>query len=237
MARTITHKLENDETSPAMFGEKEHLEVAQNKTFTQTIFESLTEREASVGEVKLLDLILNLSFDHGPNSPSAIKTIETTKEGEGMGKAVGEGVEEINERHGGAGEPLMKALYQIKNGEITAKDYVVEMIAKGERIPGLGHRVYKQSLPSKDGKEIDPRAQLIFEKAQRFGIEREFIIRIKEIRDEYYKQNGKYLTVNIDGAIAAILCGFGLKPEVGIAVFIIARALGLAGHYINTKNS
>ena len=70
MAITVTH-IDNDETKPALFGEDDHLDVSKNLTFTEMIFEMLTERKPSPAEVKLLDLILNLSIDHGPHAPSA----------------------------------------------------------------------------------------------------------------------------------------------------------------------
>ncbi len=235
MARTITHKITDDETTPAMFGSADHLEYAQSHSFTQMIFATLTERAASEQEVKLLDLILNLSIDHGPNAPSSSKTIEVAEQEFGMGEAVGAGIQEINERHGGAGEPLMEMMYRIAKGS-TVEEEVQRFLESGQRIPGLGHRVYKQSLPSNDGKEKDPRAQLIFDKADEMGLGRDFIKIVKEIRDELYKQSGTYLTVNIDGAIAAVLCGFGLDPKAGIAVFIIARTPGLCAHYINAES-
>src|SRR3989344_4634155 len=105
MARTITH-IDNDESKPALFGENDLLDVAQKTTFTQIIFEMLTEREPSEAEVKLLNLILNLSADHGPNAPSAAATISATKEGKTMGESVGAGMDQIGDRHGGAGGPL-----------------------------------------------------------------------------------------------------------------------------------
>jgi hypothetical protein len=44
MARTITHQDENNEATPAMFGESEHLEIVTQKTFPELIFELLTEK-------------------------------------------------------------------------------------------------------------------------------------------------------------------------------------------------
>ncbi len=226
MAKTITHKIGNDETTTAMFGDQDHLEYAQGHSFSQTIFEALVERQPSENETKLLDLILNLSFDHGPNSPSSSKTIEEAKEGEAMGEAVGEGIEQINEHHGGAGEPLMEALYRIKNEEFRIQNYVEQNIQGGKRVPGLGHRVYKDK---------DPRAELIMEKALQLGVGGDFIGVIREIRGEVEKQTGKSLAVNIDGAIAAVFCGFGLEPKAATAIFIIARTVGLTAHYMDSS--
>lgn len=231
MARTITHE-DNDETKPALFGDVDLLEVAKKSTFTQMVFEVLTERQPAEAEVKLLDLILNLSIDHGPNSPSAVATIAASKDGKTMGESVGLGLAQIGDRHGGAGGPLMEILYKLKESkesdESKVKQLVEEYINEGKRIPGLGHRVYK---------DIDPRAQLIMKTAEENGIGEDYIKIIKKLRDEFEKQSGKSLPINIDGAIAVVFCGFGLKPELGIAVFLIARTPGLCGQFLNSKRT
>ncbi len=225
MAKTITH-VDDDETKPALFGEKDLLDTAKSISFTQMIFEMLTEREASEAEIKLLNLILNLSSDHGPNAPSAVATIQATKDGKTMGESVGLGMAQIGDRHGGAGGPLMEILYRVKSQESSIKEIVEENLREGKRIPGMGHRVYK---------DLDPRAQLIMKTAVDNGIGEEFVKNVNAIRDELEKQSGKSLPVNIDGAIAAVFCGLGLKPEDGIAIFIVARAPGLCAHFINNS--
>ncbi len=225
MAITITH-LEDDETKPALFAGRDHLEMAQSSSFTQMIFEMLTERKPNEAEVKLLNLILNLSADHGPNAPSAVATISATKEDKTMGESVGLGMAQIGDRHGGAGGPLMEILYRVQGKGYRVQELVEEYLKEEKRIPGMGHRVYK---------DMDPRAQLIMNTAVENGVGEEFVKMVNEIRDELEKQSGKSLPVNIDGAIAAVFCGFGLKPELGIAVFIIARAPGLCAHFINNS--
>lgn len=225
MAKTITH-IDNDETKPAMFGDKDLLETAKSKTFTEMVFEVLTEKEPTESEVKLLNLILDLSIDHGPNAPSAAATIESAKEGKTMGESVGDGMAQIGDRHGGAGGPLMEILYRVKREALSVKDIVEEYLKEDKRIPGLGHRVYK---------DVDPRAQLIMNTAVENGVGAEYVDIVNQLRDDMEKQSGKSLPVNIDGAIAAVFCGFGLKPELGIAIFIIARAPGLCAHFINNS--
>jgi citryl-CoA lyase len=225
MARTITH-IDNDETKPALFGDRDHLETAKSLTFSQMIFEVLTERSPSEAEVKLLDLILNLSVDHGPNAPSAVATINAAKENKTMGESVGQGMAQIGDRHGGAGGPLMEILYRVQGTVDSVQNIVKKHLEDGKRIPGMGHRVYKDK---------DPRAQLIMDTALENGVGEEYIKIVNALRDELEKQSGKSLPINIDGAIAAVFCGFGLKPELGIAVFIIARAPGLCAHFINNS--
>lgn len=224
MAKTITH-IDNDETKPALFGAQDLLEFAQKNSFTEMVFEMLTERKPSEAEVRLLNLILDLSADHGPNAPSAVATIESAKSGKTMGESVGDGMAQIGDRHGGAGGPLMEILYRAEKGE-SVKSIVAEKLAEGKRIPGMGHRVYK---------DLDPRAQLIMKTAVDNGIGQEYVEIVNQIRDELESQSGKNLPVNIDGAIAAVFCGMGLKSEHGIAIFIVARAPGLCAHFINNS--
>ena len=46
---------------------------------------------------------------------------------------------------------------------------------------------------------------------------------------------GKPLPINVDGAIAALLCDLGIPPEIGNAFFIISRVPGLVAHVHEEK--
>ncbi|KKW27873.1 MAG: Citrate synthase [Candidatus Kaiserbacteria bacterium GW2011_GWB1_52_6] len=225
MAITVTHKKEGDETSPAMFGEHELLEYSNKVNFPELVFESLTGTAPIPAQAKIFSLILNLCFDHGPGSPSATATIAATKEGKSMGEAVGAGIAEINDRHGGAGEPLMKILYDVHAGKADIKGIVEHYAQEGKRMPGFGHRVYK---------DVDPRAQMLLNVARENNVGAGFIDELEKLHHELNAQLGKNLPINIDGAIAATLCSLGIYPEVGKAVFIIARAAGLCAHFLNS---
>ncbi len=223
MSKTVIH----NESGEAKFGEQDHLQLARTATFSALIFELLSEKSPSKEELQLFDLMLNLSIDHGPDAPSAAATIQAAKEGKEVGEAVGVGVAQINDQHGGAIEPVMEALYRIQSAEFRIQNFVEDYIREDKKISGLGHRIYKDK---------DPRTELIFQTAEKLNIGEEYIQTIKEIRDEFQKQSGKSLVINIDGAIAAILCGFGWPSKLGKAVFIIARTPGLCGHFLNTKS-
>jgi citrate synthase len=47
--------------------------------------------------------------------------------------------------------------------------------------------------------------------------------------------SGKSLPINVDGAIAAVLCDLEISPEIGNAFFIIARIPGLVAHIHEEK--
>lgn len=219
MAKTITHSENNN----ALWGSEDHLQASQDKSFAQMVFELLSEREPSDSEAKIFELILNLSIDHGSDTPSAVKVIEVAHRGKVISESVAAGILEINDSHGGAIEPAMRMLRRIKNNELAIMDLVKNAINDDGRLPGYGHRIYKDQ---------DPRAQLILKKLKENGLQEYKNIAL-EIEKELETQKGKKLPLNIDGAIAVALCEFGWNPRLGKAVFIIARTPGLCGQYLN----
>ena len=52
----------------------------------------------------------------------------------------------------------------------------------------------------------------------------------RAVEKELESSLGKSLPINVDGAIAAVLCELGISPEIGNAFFIIARVPGLVAH-------
>src|SRR3989344_2394462 len=109
MAKTIKH----DETGKALFGESDYLEVSQTRSFVSLIFELLSEKIPSLEEEKVFELILNLSIDHGSDTPSAEAVISAAKTGKNISESVAEGILQINDIHGGAIEPAMRVFKNI----------------------------------------------------------------------------------------------------------------------------
>ncbi len=56
MTKTITH---SDDNTKSFFGDEDHLEAAQARSFSQMIFELLCEQKPTPQQASLFDLILN----------------------------------------------------------------------------------------------------------------------------------------------------------------------------------
>ena len=220
MAKTVTHK--ND---LPYFGKDALLTIAPKRLFSEMIFELLSGKRPSISQEKLFETILNISIDHGGETPSAIETIKSAKDGKTISESVASGILQINDLHGGAIEPAMELLYRANREKLTAKSIVQEYIKQEKRIPGFGHRIY----------EVDPRSQLLFKMAKKEKISQTYINIALSIEKELKAAKGKALPVNIDGAIAAILCAFGWDTKLGKAVFIIARTPGLCAQFLNVS--
>lgn len=219
MAKTITHQ-----ENVAFWGTEDHLQAVQNRSFASMIYELISEKTPTESQAGIFELILNLSIDHGTDTPSAVATIEAAKAGKDMGEAVGLGISQINDSHGGAMEKAMEFMLKVKNEGLDIKHEVKQIMNNGERLAGFGHRIYK---------DVDPRAELIINQLENAGMGEEYIHIARGIESALEEIKGTKLVLNIDGAIAVALLAFGWDPKLGKAVFISSRAAGLTGQYLN----
>lgn len=222
MTKTVIHKNEIP-----YFGEEELLKIAPNRSFASMIYETLSGKKPTEEQSELFETILNISIDHGPDTPSAIEVIKNANEGKLITQSVAAGILQINDYHGGAIEPCMELFYRIKKEKLDVKIVVREYLSLDKRIPGFGHRIYT----------VDPRSQLLFKLAKAKKVSQDYINLAQEIVLELKKAKGKDLPVNIDGSIAAILCAFDWEPRLGKAVFLSARVPGLCAQYLNNTKS
>ena len=103
----------------------------------------------------------------------------------------------------------------------SAEEIVAHAIKDKEKLAGYGHKVYKDEVP---------RTAAIFAKAKELGISQTNIQKAIAIGQEFEKQSGKNLPINIDGAIAAIISELGFDWRLGKAVFVLGRMPGLIAH-------
>ncbi len=98
------------------------------------------------------------------------------------------------------------------------------MKGRGKRASGFGHRVHTK----------DPRTGRLFGLAEELELAGPHCPDRPDDR-ERLRQSGKPLPINVDGAIAAVLCDLGIPAEIGNAFFIIARVPGLVAHIHEEK--
>ena len=221
MPITISH---SDRDEP-LFQNVDFISKCKDTGLASMIFEMLSERVPLPKEAEIFELILKLSIDHGPNTPSSIPVILSAKAGETISYSVARGIEKIDDSHGGAGENAMRLFYKIKENNLKVGDVISEYVKNKIRVPGFGHRLYKS----------DKRAQIILKETEQIAQGSDYSKLSREIESTLEKETSKSLPINIDGALAVFLCAFGFKPELAKAVFIIARTPGLCAHYFNNK--
>ncbi len=193
------------------------VELMKSHGFTDVIFLLYTGKLPTDDERSLLDALLVAAAEHGVEVPSLYVPRVSVASGNSVHTAMAAGVLAIGEDHGGAGEA---AAYLLSRKE-DAQTLVDEYIANDERLPGFGHRTYK---------EEDPRATVIYEKAKQAKVPLAAFEKACEIEAAIAKAKGKKLPLNIDGAFAAAVLALGMDPRAAKALFVVARVAGMGAH-------
>lgn len=197
-------------------------------SFAQAIFLVLTGEMPSPEVGKLVDAIFVSSVDHGASPPSVLSARTAASTGAELNAAIASGVLAISRYHGGAIEEGMRLFYEIakraetegKKEQDVTREVLAEMRDNGKRASGFGHRIHTQ----------DPRTNKLFGLAEELKLAGKHIKIARMVEAHLESTLGKALPINVDGAIAAVLCDLGIVPEIGNAFFIIARVPGLVAH-------
>ncbi len=202
-------------------------------TFAQAIFLVLKGEMPTPKAGKLIDAILVSSIDHGASPPSVLTSRTVASTGAELNSAVAAGVLAISKYHGGAIEQGMNLFIRISslmdekglNDDQATEEVLTEMKKKGKRASGFGHRIHTQ----------DPRTKKLFSLAEELGFSSKFVSIALSVEKHLEKKLDKPIPINVDGAIAALLCELGISPEIGNAFFIIARVPGLVAQVHEEK--
>jgi citrate synthase len=203
-------------------------------TFSQAIYLVLKGEMPSVEVGKLIDAIFVSSVDHGASPPSVLTARTVMSTGAELNSAVAAGVLAISRYHGGAIEEGMKLFLEIArrmdakglDEEDAVREVLLEMKERKQRASGFGHRLHTQ----------DPRTVKLFNLAGELRLAGRHIRIALAVEKILAKQMVRPLPINVDGAIAAVLCDLDIPPEIGNAFFIIARVPGLVAHVHEEKN-
>ncbi len=182
---------------------------------------------------KMIDAILVSSVDHGTTPPSALTAITVASTGAALNASVAAGILAISQFHGGAIEECMRILikamdYKKANNCSSveaAHQIITEYRNSKKRLSGFGHRLHTD----------DPRTKKLFSMADELKIAGEYISLAKDFETELENSLGKKLPINVDGAIAALLCEMEFDVTFANAFFMIARVPGLVAHIYEEK--
>ncbi len=202
-------------------------------TYPQMVYLLIKGELPSKNVGQMIDAILVSSVDHGVTPPSCQAAVTVASTGATLNAAIASGILAINEFHGGAIEKSMRILQTavrlMKEEKIgadeAARKIVGSYLEDKKKIMGYGHRVHTD----------DPRTKKLFDLAAEYGLSGPYIEMCQAIRKALLDLAGKNLPINVDGAIAAVLCEIDLPSELANAFFIMARLPGLLAHINEEK--
>lgn len=193
-------------------------DLVKKYTFSQSIFLLFTGRLPKKNEARIFDALLTSAIDHGPGTASALTARISASAQNDIHTSLAAGILGFGQRHGIATQNAMEFLCAVAHDkDVTISEVVLAYKQAKQRIPGYGHRVLKKDHRSTTLLAIAKKEKIFGEHCQvALAVEKELI-----------KVSSKPLPLNVDGAMAAILCDMGFTPIQGIAVFLAARVPGL----------
>ncbi|KAL1411666.1 ATP citrate lyase subunit 1 [Vanrija albida] len=190
---------------------------------------------------KFIEMVLQLTADHGPAVSGAMNTIITARAGKDLISSLVAGLLTIGDRFGGALDGAAAEFSRGVNSGLSPREFVDSMRKANKLIPGIGHKIKSKTNP-------DLRVVLVVDYVKKhFPSHRtlDFALAVEDVTT----QKSSTLILNVDGAIAASFCdlltGCGAFTEEEATeylrngtlngLFVLGRSMGFIGHYLDQK--
>src|SRR5262245_21139681 len=195
----------------------------------------LTGEPPDAERVRALETYLNTVVDHGLNASTfTVRVIIST--GSDLVSAIVGGLGALKgPLHGGAPGPALDMVFEIGTAD-RAEDVLRDKLARGERLMGFGHRVYKVR---------DPRADVLAAAAERlytrasdmklYRLARE--VESVAIRLLEEQKPGRHLQTNVEFYTALVLHGLGFDVSLFTPTFAVSRTAGWIGHAMEQQRA
>ncbi len=191
--------------------------------FASSFLYMVTGSEPEAYDAKVMNVILILHADHELNASTfAARVVASTLSD--VYSAVTAAVGALKgPLHGGANEKVVEMVHDIGSPS-SVEGFVRDRLAKHQKIPGFGHRVYKTE---------DPRSRILKEYARKListskdRSDFEILMRLQEIM-----QKEKNIYPNVDLFSGFVLNRIGIPTYLFTPVFAMGRTPGWLAHIL-----
>lgn len=136
--------------------------------------------------------------------------------------------------HGGANERVLRMLYSIGKPD-NVERFVDEMLETGNKIMGIGHRIYKVKDPRADLIQAFIPQLLEIKNGSEWRTLYEVALRLEEVVND--RLGGKRLYPNVDFYSGIVLDMLGVPMDQFTTVFAMARVAGWCAHWVEQVNA
>ena len=213
-------------------------ELMGRLSFADAIYLLLTGELASPTVSRVMDALLVASLDHGATPPATLAARHVAGTGAPLRAAAAAGILALGSPLGGGGS-IEGCMRFLDEGLALVGDWVsyddaarrlLDQGSGGGRIPpGFGHRRHRR----------DPRAARLMQLAFELELEGGHTQLARAVEQELGQRQAAAgqprLSLNADGAIAAVAGDLGLDAETATMLFTIARVPGLVTHAIEEQ--
>lgn len=206
------------------------------KTFSEMVYFLVTARMPDAGQTAALDACLVALMEHGWTPTSMIARLAQDSVPDQVQVAMAAGLLTVGPVFAGTMEGCAAILAEgLARGLTTGPEaaawcdgVVADAAARGQVVPGFGHRVHKP---------VDPRTPAILDTARAAGVAGPAVALLHELSAAMDRARGKPITLNATGAIAAVLLDIGIPQPALRGIAVISRAGGLLGHIVEEQRA
>lgn len=197
-----------------------------SKTYTETLFYSLTRRFPSPAELGLFDACMVSLMEHGFNPSSVSARLAASSNPEEIQIAIAAGILNVGPVFAGTMEECASLLIQMAHGAgddaNTALLIASQHAEAGKAVPGFGHPLHKPH---------DPRATALLGLLEELTFS-QWAHRISALSQAVNDLAGQPVPLNVTGACAAVFLELGLAPSAMRGIAVAARCGGLLAHIL-----
>ncbi len=181
---------------------------------------------------RALDAYFICGAEHGLNASTFTARVITSTRSD-MASAVTGAIGAMKgPLHGGAPSEVVEQIHKVGSPE-HAEQWVRDALARGERLMGFGHRVYRA---------YDPRARALRTVVEALPTRPDWLelaIKVEDVALKVLEEKypDRPLKTNVEFYAAAVLQGVGLTPDLFPATFALARHAGWTAHVIEQASA
>jgi citrate synthase len=184
--------------------------------------------EANPKHVEAIDAYWISAAEHGMNASTFTSRVVAST-GADVAAALSAAVGALSgPLHGGAPSRVLKMLDDVEAAG-DAEQYVKDLLDRGERLMGFGHRIYRAE---------DPRAKVLRETSRRLGSSRVEVAEALEkaaLAELHARKPDRVLATNVEFWSAVVLDYADVPPELFTSMFTCARTAGWSAHIMEQK--
>ncbi len=200
-------------------------EILGEKSFSETFYFIVTGRDLDPERVRAFDACMVILMDHGLTPTALVARMVHDSLPDDIQLPMVAGAMMVGNKFAGtmagAGALYQEGAAFDGDKREWAKATVQQFREQRKFIPGYGHPYY---FPT------DPRADRIFEIAGECGVAGNFIELAKLLGKEIANARGKPLTLNVTGALGAVLNELDFPVQAMRSVAAVGRSAGLIAH-------
>src|SRR3546814_522112 len=186
-------------------------------------------------KVRMVDAVLVALMEHGVTPATLAARLVLDASPDALQGALAAGTLAIGSRFLGTIEQVAEfttaILIRVGNGqdlESAAEATVAEVVARGDRVPGVGHNLHAT---------LDPRVERLLEIARAEGFARRHVEALELAQLVLNRMRDKPLLANAAGAIGAIIGDLGYEARQARAFAAVARPAGVFAHLKDEQSS